>query len=615
MCQLRARPRMCLELGRLIRAHSSHSSTTTPTSEFLKERAALERGRLERQKRALALSMDSPMEYQTPGAGSSSMPDSLNQRPTKRARIASPPASNTPAPSGISGKPPQRNGYRIFWNGELRHTPSRFSLGSPTFDLKTIIGDTSDLAWCILSAMEVDFDWVANHIPSRIPTIIACSPPRKTEFVEAAVNELKKNFIRCTPRMAPGPGVMHTKVFLLFYKSGRLRVAVNTANLLDFDWWDIENMSWVQDFPLLSTTPVSSESAADSKPTTTSASLGAKFTETLATMLTRMNVGAAIQSLIDSKSLSLPANYTGVEGMLAEYDFSAVKVGLVPSIPGTYHAQSEMQSVGHTGLMRVLRSVGARCPPDKKLSLEYQGSSIGKYTADWVRGFQISAEGAMNGYEDWFEMPSKKRAALPFPKKEHLKIMFPTLQTVNRVGRQCGGSLFFSPSFWDAPKYPKDLFHDARSKTGPILMHTKMMLATFVTEQRAGSSSSNPAGKGKKAISGIDPDVGGWCYVGSHNFTPSAWGILVRGEKNAAAKAAKMPRRTSAERKAAEKKALDTEPHISIKNFELGVVFTLPSDDISRAAGGAACWGRPAAPYGLGDSGVPWMQSVHGLEV
>ena len=50
----------------------------------------------------------------------------------------------------------------------------------------------------------------------------------------------------------------------------------------------------------------------------------------------------------------------------------------------------------------------------------------------------------------------------------------------------------------------------------------------------------------------------------SHNFTPSAWGILVRGEKNAAAKAAKMTQRTSAERKAAEKKALDAEPHISV---------------------------------------------------
>ena len=130
-------------------------------------------------------------------------------------------------------------------------------------------------------------------------------------------------------------------------------------------------MSWVQDFPLLSTTPPATSSATHSSPPAVAASLGVKFTETLATMLTRMNVGAGIQALLDSKSLPGLPTYTGIEGVLAGYDFSAVKVGLVPSIPGTYHAQS-MQSVGHTGLMRVLRNLGARCPPGKKLSLEYQ---------------------------------------------------------------------------------------------------------------------------------------------------------------------------------------------------------------------------------------------------
>ena len=29
---------------------------------------------------------------------------------------------------------------------------------------------------------------------------------------------------------------------LLFYKSGRLRVAIPTANFIDYDWKDIENV-------------------------------------------------------------------------------------------------------------------------------------------------------------------------------------------------------------------------------------------------------------------------------------------------------------------------------------------------------------------------------------
>ncbi len=30
----------------------------------------------------------------------------------------------------------------------------------------------------------------------------------------------------------------------LFYKSGRLRIVVSTANLLEIDWRDIENVRW-----------------------------------------------------------------------------------------------------------------------------------------------------------------------------------------------------------------------------------------------------------------------------------------------------------------------------------------------------------------------------------
>ena len=68
-------------------ASSSSNSAAPPMSEFLRERAALEKARLERQKRSLDASMDSSMQSQTPGAGPSSMPDGLVQRPGKRAYV------------------------------------------------------------------------------------------------------------------------------------------------------------------------------------------------------------------------------------------------------------------------------------------------------------------------------------------------------------------------------------------------------------------------------------------------------------------------------------------------------------------------------------------------
>ena len=33
---------------------------------------------------------------------------------------------------------------------------------------------------------------------------------------------------------------------LLFYKSGRLRLVISTANLVDYDWRDIENVGPLQ---------------------------------------------------------------------------------------------------------------------------------------------------------------------------------------------------------------------------------------------------------------------------------------------------------------------------------------------------------------------------------
>lgn len=161
------------------------------------------------------------------------------------------------------------------------------------------------------------------------------------------------------------------------YKSGRLRIAVNTANLLDFDWWNIENvgqsklsrdaklnntqhpqMSWVQDFPPVSTS---------SEPVTTP--LGTKFAYTIESMLIQMNAEAGTKSLVDSGLIS--SNDHRIKDILARYDFSRVRVGLAASRPGN-HTGVELQRVGHTGLMRVLRSIGARCPPEKQLSLECQ---------------------------------------------------------------------------------------------------------------------------------------------------------------------------------------------------------------------------------------------------
>lgn len=71
----------------------------------------------------------------------------------------------------------------------------------------------------------------------------------------------------------------------------------------------------------------------------------------------------------------------------------------------------------------------------------------------------------------------------------------------------------------------KPLLHDANSKRGGVLMHTKMLIALFEPiPTTLGSSASSSKAEGKQKAK--DNDVGGWFYVGSHNFSPAAWGTL-----------------------------------------------------------------------------------------
>lgn len=72
--------------------------------------------------------------------------------------------------------------------------------------------------------------------------------------------------------------------------------------------------------------------------------------------------------------------------------------------------------------------------------------------------------------------------------------------------------------------------------------------------------------------------VGGWVYLGSHNFSRAAWGTL-----NSDGQGLKL----------------------HCNNYEMGVVLPLSSDDIEAEADKLATWTRPPRKYGARD--VPWV--------
>lgn len=128
--------------------------------------------------------------------------------------------------------------------------------------------------------------------------------------------------------------------------------------------------------------------------------------------------------------------------------------------------------------------------------------------------------------------------------------------------------MFCRPNQWEAAKFPRELFHDSNSTGGRVLMHTKvrpscnktqhhcnvlqMIIATLRRTSPLASSSkpgskaqsthptSSDKGKSKVIVISdsetesesdapapeIQKEPIGWVYVGSHNFTPSAWGTI-----------------------------------------------------------------------------------------
>ena len=80
---------------------------------------------------------------------------------------------------------------------------------------------------------------------------------------------------------------------------------------------------------------------------------------------------------------------------------------------------------GHPRLMKAVRDLRLRANKGRELALEYQGSSIGTYSTQWVNEFFCSARG--ESAQTWLDVKKSTRMKLPYPA---MKILYPTLNIV-----------------------------------------------------------------------------------------------------------------------------------------------------------------------------------------
>lgn len=98
-----------------------------------------------------------------------------------------------------------------------------------------------------------------------------------------------------------------------------------------YDYNDLENVVFIQDFPLAS------------KPATSITQLP-RFARDIAALLEQMHVPSSVQD------------------ELLKYDFSRAKAHVVASVSGNFEGRDQYRQYGHARLAQIIREIGAADP-------------------------------------------------------------------------------------------------------------------------------------------------------------------------------------------------------------------------------------------------------------
>lgn len=278
------------------------------------------------------------------------------------------------------------------YEGRVAMTPAMNS-PHPTIEFKDLVSQHhgQKLEEGIFSAYCLDPDWLGQFLPASTPMIFATTKPRDRDSASLPQMLQLNPFI--TMIFPPMPnssfGCMHIKLVILMYEN-RCRVAIPSANLIQFDWETMENICYYQDFPL-----------AEKR-----AAVPDLFKKTLSNLLGEMMIPASsIQKL-------------------QKYDFSTAIGTLVISKPGQ-SSRSDTFVYGLHSLSRAVASLELLPQPQQNPSIFCQSSSVGSLNQKWIDEFMSSIAGKSR---------DEKVAG-----KMHL--LFPTLKTVQASNHGINGGL------------------------------------------------------------------------------------------------------------------------------------------------------------------------------
>ncbi|KAJ2313273.1 hypothetical protein H4S02_001907 [Coemansia sp. RSA 2611] len=215
----------------------------------------------------------------------------------------------------------------------------------------------AELRKALVTSFVVDMEWLLAHIREGTKLVVVKSydpqsePPGVQQTRGGQLTIVHPKFGRTRYP------VMHSKLMLLFYPT-YVRFVASSANLIDVDWSELQNMVFMQDMPL---------------------NTNRTFAETVfGTML-----GQAL------RDLSVPEP---VVEQLRHVDMSRVTVRVVTSVPSLRGgARAHAQAYGLARLAQVARELGRMDP--LSTDVYCYGSSLGPLTTQYLWDFYSSALG------------------------------------------------------------------------------------------------------------------------------------------------------------------------------------------------------------------------------
>lgn len=328
----------------------------------------------------------------------------------------------------------------------------------------------------ILSSYVIEQEWLEEMLENipKVHLILDNGRKKRTDIMH-----LKPGWTASFPPFPsfPAYGVMHSKMMILFYKDW-MRIIISSSNLCKHDFTVVENIAYIEDFPLINDLSHCDDGDGDLHLSTINKEVGDHQHNT-----EKENIKKDINSTPFKEDLKelLKVLHVPQEILRAsvfdDYLFTSKNDSLVCrivwSVPGMHRCDSGNCKIGIERLLSISNV--------KVAKVECQGSSLGFMGPEFLKDFLTSIG------------PSLLR--------NQLRIVFPTKKyALSNGGISMFGTIFCKEKYFQ----PKELFYRCIAEGGRPL-HSKI-ISCWTQDDKLSS-----------------------IYVGSANFTPSAWGRKVKG--------------------------------------------------------------------------------------